>query len=181
MELKQERLSLRLTGEEKKLIRKRAIDKDIKISKYIMDLVEKDINSTNNNLNIENNENVLDLSNKQDLEKFHQYIDELKGNKIFTAFAKYFGCNLDESFNALHQFADDYYADCQKEQKDKTPVFEYPSQKLSIDDGLQVHKLVQEYVDTMIKPFNNRKLTNDQINNAYVGLYEFCSWLLLHD
>ena len=70
--------------------------------------------------NIENNENVLDLSNKQDLEKFHQYIDELKGNKIFTAFAKYFGCNLDESFNALHQFADDYYADCQKEQKDKT-------------------------------------------------------------
>ena len=39
MELKQERLSLRLTGEEKKLIRKRAIDKDI--------------NSTKNNLNIE--------------------------------------------------------------------------------------------------------------------------------
>ena len=131
--------------------------------------------------NIKNNENVLDLSNKQDLEKFHQYVDELKGNKIFAAFSKYFGCNLDESFNALHQFADDYYTDCQKEQKDKTPVFEYPSQKLSIDDGLQVHKLVQEYVDTMIKPLNNGKLTNDQINNAYVGLYEFCSWLLLHD
>ena len=53
MELKQERLSLRLTDEEKKLIRKRAIDKDIKISEYIMDLVEKDINSTKNNLNIE--------------------------------------------------------------------------------------------------------------------------------
>ena len=53
MELKQERLSLRLTGEEKKLIRKRAIDKDIEISEYIMDLVEKDINSTKNNLNIE--------------------------------------------------------------------------------------------------------------------------------
>ena len=53
MELKQERHSLRLTGKEKKLIRKRAIDKDIKISEYIMDLVEKDINSTKNNLNIE--------------------------------------------------------------------------------------------------------------------------------
>ena len=53
MELKQERLSLRLTGEEKKLIRKRAIDKNMKISEYIMDLVEKDINSTKNNLNIE--------------------------------------------------------------------------------------------------------------------------------
>ena len=53
MELKQERLSLRLTDEEKKLIRKRAIDKNMKISEYIMDLVEKDINSTKNNLNIE--------------------------------------------------------------------------------------------------------------------------------
>ena len=52
MELKQERLSLRLTDEEKKLIRKRAIDKNMKISEYIMDLVEKDIKSTKNNLNI---------------------------------------------------------------------------------------------------------------------------------
>ena len=55
MELKQERLSLRLTGEEKKLIRKRAIDKDIKISKYIMDLVERDFQNSkhNNSLNVE--------------------------------------------------------------------------------------------------------------------------------
>ncbi len=52
MELKQERLSLRLTSEEKKLIRKRVIDKNMKISEYIMDLVEKDIKSTKNNLNI---------------------------------------------------------------------------------------------------------------------------------
>ena len=43
MDLKQERLSLRLTSEEKKLIRKRAIDKNMKISEYIMDLVEKEI------------------------------------------------------------------------------------------------------------------------------------------
>ena len=52
MELKQERLSLRLTSEEKKLIRKRVIDKNMKISEYIMDLVGKDIKSTKNNLNI---------------------------------------------------------------------------------------------------------------------------------
>ena len=55
MKLKQERLSLRLTDEEKKLIRKRAIDKDIKISKYIMDLVERDFQNSkhNNSLNVE--------------------------------------------------------------------------------------------------------------------------------
>ena len=55
MELKQERLSLRLTDEEKKLIRKRAIDKNIKISEYIMDLVERDFQNSkhNNSLNVE--------------------------------------------------------------------------------------------------------------------------------
>lgn len=55
MELKQERLSLRLSSEEKKFIRKRAIDKDMKISEYIMDLVERDFQNSKhgNNLNIE--------------------------------------------------------------------------------------------------------------------------------
>ena len=55
MELKQERLSLRLTDEEKKLIRKRAIDKNMKISEYIMDLVERDFQNSkhNNSLNVE--------------------------------------------------------------------------------------------------------------------------------
>ena len=55
MKLKQERLSLRLTDEEKKLIRKRAIDKNMKISEYIMDLVERDFQNSkhNNSLNVE--------------------------------------------------------------------------------------------------------------------------------
>lgn len=49
METKQERLSLRLTSEEKKFIRKRAIDKDMKISAYIMDLVERDFQNSKHN------------------------------------------------------------------------------------------------------------------------------------
>ena len=55
MELKQERLSLRLTSEEKKLIRKKSIDKNMKISEYIMNLVEKDFQSSkhNDSLNVE--------------------------------------------------------------------------------------------------------------------------------
>ena len=55
MELKQERLSLRLTSEEKKLIRKKSIDKNMKISEYIMDLVERDFQNSkhNNSLNVE--------------------------------------------------------------------------------------------------------------------------------
>jgi len=50
---------------------------------------------------------------------------------------------------------------------------------LSIDQKLQLHKIVQEYVDTMIKPFNKGGvLTNQQINDAYAGLYEFAAWIM---
>ncbi len=42
MEVKNERLSLRLSNENKIFIRKRAIDKGMTISQYIMDLVNKD-------------------------------------------------------------------------------------------------------------------------------------------
>lgn len=55
METKQERLSLRLTSGKKKLIRKKSIDKNMKISEYIMDLVEKDFQHSkhNDSLNVE--------------------------------------------------------------------------------------------------------------------------------
>ena len=30
----------------------------------------------------------------------------------------------------------------------------------------------------MIKPYNNGLLTNQQINDAYAGLYEFAAWIM---
>lgn len=63
-------------------------------------------------------------------------------------------------------------------EEDENPKFVRPSQKLSIQQKLQLHKIVQEYVDTMIKPFNDGHLTNDQINDAYAGLYEFAAWVM---
>ena len=62
--------------------------------------------------------------------------------------------------------------------EDENPKFVRPSQKLSIQQKLQLHKIVQEYVDTMIKPFNDGHLTNGQINDAYAGLYEFAVWVM---
>ena len=63
-------------------------------------------------------------------------------------------------------------------EEDENPKFVRPSQKLSIQQKLQLHKIVQEYVDTMIKPFNDGHLTNGQINDAYAGLYEFAAWIM---
>lgn len=56
--------------------------------------------------------------------------------------------------------------------------FKKPSEDLTINQKLQLHKIVQEYVDTMIKPYNNGLLTNQQINDAYAGLYEFAAWIM---
>lgn len=56
--------------------------------------------------------------------------------------------------------------------------FKKPSEDLTINQKLQLHKIVQEYVDKMIKPYNNGLLTNQQINDAYAGLYEFAAWIM---
>ena len=62
--------------------------------------------------------------------------------------------------------------------EEEEPKFKKPSELLTINQKLQLHKIVQEYVDKMIKPYNNGLLTNQQINDAYAGLYEFAAWIM---
>lgn len=64
------------------------------------------------------------------------------------------------------------------EEEKEEKKFKKPSEDLTINQKLQLHKIVQEYVDTMIKPYNNGSLTNQQINDAYAGLYEFAAWIM---
>lgn len=64
------------------------------------------------------------------------------------------------------------------EEEEKEKKFKKPSEDLTISQKLQLHKIVQEYVDTMVKPYNNGLLTNQQINDAYAGLYEFAAWVM---
>lgn len=123
----------------------------------------------------------LDLSNIEDVKEFHKAVNELRENKLFSTL---FGLFIDEDdvFEKLDKFADEIYAehhkDDKKNEQSKQKEFIRPSEKLTSQQGLQIHSLVQEYVDTMIKPYNNGKLTNEQINDAYAGLYEFAAWIL---
>ena len=73
---------------------------------------------------------------------------------------------------------EEYKGEDTKNVKVKEQEFKRPSELLSINQKLQLHKLVQEYVDTTIRPFNKGVLTNDQINDAYAGLYEFGAWII---
>lgn len=121
------------------------------------------------------NSEKLDLTNKEDVQKFHEKIDELRKNDAFLSLTKLFGYDLADELDALDEFADKTY---EKTHENDNNYIDRPSTKLTTEQGLQVHKLVQEYVDSMIKPYNYGQLSNDQINDAYAGLYEFAAWIL---
>ena len=127
-----------------------------------------------------NEDERLDLTKKEDVEKFHEKINELRENAEFLTLAQIFGYDLTDELNELDKFADNTFQKAEEKRKQEEKKIERPSTKLTTEQGLQIHKLVQEYVDTMVRPFNNGVLSNAQINDAYAGLYEFCCWLLIH-
>ena len=125
-----------------------------------------------------NEDERLDLAKKEDVEKFHEKINELRENTAVLTLAQIFGYDLTDELNELDKFADNTFQKAEEKRKQEEKKIERPSTKLTTEQGLQIHKLVQEYVDTMVRPFNNGVLSNDQINDAYAGLYEFASWIL---
>lgn len=118
---------------------------------------------------------VFNLTTKEGLDKYNKQLDELEGSDL--SILKLFGLDGDELIDRLRKIGKAVYENNNKEEKEE-PKFTRPSDLLSVDKKLQIHKIVQEYVDTMIKPFNNGKLTDNQINDAYAGLFEFACWIM---
>ena len=125
-----------------------------------------------------NEDERLDLAKKEDVEKFHEKINELRENEVFLTLTQIFGYDLTDELDELDKFADNTFQKAEEKRKQEEKKIERPSTKLTTEQGLQIHKLVQEYVDTMVRPFNNGVLSNAQINDAYAGLYEFAAWIL---
>ena len=127
---------------------------------------------------MENDKNfieVFDLTTKEGLDKYNEQLDKLEDSDL--SILKLFGIDGDEIIDRLRKIGKAVYENNNKEEEEK-PKFTRPSDLLSVDKKLQIHKIVQEYVDTMIKPFNNGKLTDNQINDAYAGLFEFACWVM---
>ena len=141
---------------------------------------------------------TYDLTTKEGYEGFRNVVKELRetDKSLFDAF----GIDIDEWLDNVETLGKKLH-ESNKENKDRKEIvedavkqmnrtvideseendeheFKRPSELLTIPQKLQLHKLVQEYVDTTIKPFNKGVLTNDQINDAYAGLYEFGAWIL---
>jgi len=143
---------------------------------------------------------VYDLSTDEGLKGYNEQLDLLENKYLNDLNA--FGINGKEWINSMRELGKKIHVQNKKQEEKKqenkikksrslihealkqmepeeeTPKFVRPSQNLSVSKKLQLHKIVQEYVDTMIKPFNDGHLTNGQINDAYAGLYEFAAWIM---
>ena len=54
-----------------------------------------------------------------------------------------------------------------------------PSEKLyDVDKKLEIHKIVQTYGDSEIRPYVEDNMTQEQISDAYSALYEFACWIM---
>ena len=141
----------------------------------------------------------IDLTKKEDCEYLINTINELKENPLFSVLGSLFGLdndNLDEILEKIESIQKELVK--KEKVEEKKPIqkividksieeepkksIDRPSQKIDVNMGLQIHKLVQEYVDTMIKPYNPKVggLTSEAINDAYAGLYEFACWIYNH-
>jgi len=118
---------------------------------------------------------VFDLSTKEGLEGYNKQLDQLENSDL--SILKLFGIDGDDIIDRLRKIGNAIYENNKKEEDEKFK-FTRPSDLLDVNKKLQIHKIVQEYVDTMVKPFNNGKLTETQINDAYAGLFEFACWIM---
>ena len=120
---------------------------------------------------------VYDLSTEEGLKGYNNQLDELQNSDLNIL--QLFGLDGDELIEKLRQIGKAIYENNKEEEsEEETPKFTRPSDLLSTDKKLQIHKIVGEYVDTMIKPFNDGKLSKQQINDAYAGLFEFACWIM---
>lgn len=125
---------------------------------------------------------VYDLSTEEGLNKFNEALDNISntGKEIFDIF----GLNSDDVIDYLRNLGQNLHEQInnegtqQEESKKEEPKFIRPSDSLTTDKKLQIHHIVEEYVNTMIKPFNKGVLTDNQINDAYAGLFEFACWIM---
>lgn len=132
------------------------------------------ISALNMMLNKNQDNTELDLTKEEDVQKFHELVNELKGNSWISTLVTGLIGEDNEFFDKLNTFADNYY---QEAHKNDQPQIDRPSNHIPTNVGLQIHKLVQEYIDTMIKPYAKGILDNKSINDAYVGLYDFACWI----
>ena len=96
-------------------------------------------------------------------------------NELIELFKDLFGLDLSDVASTIDSLLDEYSSNLDEEKEEKTPA--RPSEKIKdVNVGLNIHKLVQGYVDEYIKP-SFKDASTDTINDIYAGLYEFACYI----
>lgn len=122
------------------------------------------------------NGDTLDIKNDKDYKKVKDTIADIRNSisddTYLDMYKLLLGDNITDILNNLDKLADTLHDD--KKEEKKTPVL--PSSKLNVQQKEQIHKIVGEYVDTVIKP--NTNMDTKVVNDVYAGLFEFACWIL---
>ena len=153
--------------------------------KDLIKLIDAFIKYANDNDNVK----VYDLTTDEGIKDYNKQLDDL--DKTDLDFLNDFGIDAKKLIKEMRNLANHIYESNKEDEEPAqkqldrktvdhtdTEKIERPSDKLSVDQKLQLHKITQEYVDTMIKPYSKGQLTNNQINDAYAGLFEFAAWIM---
>ena len=153
--------------------------------KDLIKLIDAFTKYGNNNDNVK----VYDLSTDEGIKGYNKQLDELSETDL--DFLNDFGIDAKKLIKEMRNLGNHIYESNKEDEKpvqqqlDRKTVdhtdnekFERPSDKLSVDQKLQLHKITQEDVDKMIKPDNRGELTNNQIKDGYAGLFEFAAWIM---
>ena len=64
-----------------------------------------------------NEDERLDLTKKEDVEKFHEKINELRKNEVFLTLTQIFGYDLTNELDELDKFADHTFKKAEEKRK----------------------------------------------------------------
>lgn len=144
-------------------------------------------------VNKSNDTKPLDLTKFEDCKKFLSMIEDSRKNPtIKFLFENVLGKDIDDIMDSISEYATNVFWEANKINEEDKDVddeedieedikedIKKPSDDIPLQIGLQIHKLVGEYIDTKVKPYS-KYLGEDKeaiMNNAYAGLYEFACWI----
>ncbi len=129
---------------------------------------------------LQNNSEKIDLSTTEGYDKYQKLVDELESTiKDNWFFSNIITPEVIENFRTIGKEA---HENAVKNDTNTVETNVFPSSKIeNIDTKMQIHRLTQEYVDTMLKPYMEKgENTTNNINNAYTALFEFACWIYSH-
>ena len=122
------------------------------------------------------NNNELDLKKDEDYDYFKKLINQIReglnDKGLNPIYKLLLGDDVEETLDLFDELGKSIHDGKKPEKKEP----ELPSSKTSVEKQRQIHKLVTEYVDTIIKP--NTNMDKTVINDVYAGLFEFACWIM---